>query len=324
MVSAFAVARRVAFAVFSVYLVVSLAFLAVAVPPDPRVDFIEHQLYGQGKSEEQVEQAVADYRERRNLDDPLPERYVGWLIGVATLEWGVSYSRGQPVTGVVASSLPYTLLYVLPAMAVSVGGGLLAGLYSATHRRSLLDRLATGTAYLGFGLPEFWLGQILLLTVVGGAGGAGVGFDPQAGPLAPGNRLVVGLAAAVLATTLLAGQLRYTRAELLEYVGTDVVKLVRAKGAGPWRVGRHLLRIAAVPLLSLSVTELLGVLVLNVYVVEYVFGIPGLGRVTLTAIQDRDVPLVIGTSLVVALIGVLGNAVQDAGHALLDPRLGEE
>lgn len=322
MVSPVAVGRRFAFAVLSVYLVVSLAFLAVAVPPDPRVDLIKHQLYGQGKSQEQVEQAVADYRERRNLDDPLPERYVGWLVGVATLDWGFSYSRGQPVTNVVASSLPYTLLYVLPAMAVSLVGGLLAGLYSATHRRSPLDRLNAGAAYLGFGLPEFWLGQILLLTVVGGAGGAGVGFDPQAGPLAPGNRLVVGLAGAVLATTLLAGQFRYTRAELLEYVGTDFVKLVRAKGAGSWRVGRHLLRVAAVPLLSLSVTELLGVLVLNIYVVEYVFGIPGLGRVTLTAIQDRDIPLVVGTSLVVALIGVLANTVQDAGYALLDPRLG--
>jgi peptide/nickel transport system permease protein len=317
-----AVCRRVAFGLLAVYLVVSLAFVVVAVPPDPQVAYIKHQLYQNGASEADVEYAVAQYRASRNLGAPLPERYVSWLAGVVTLDWGWSYSHEASVTAVLGRALPYTAAYLAPAGLVATVGGVALGWYAATNRRSVGDRLAGAVAHLGVGLPDFWLAQALLLALAAPAGAADLGFDPTAGALAPANLAVLALPAAVLSVTLLSAQYRYTRTELLEHAGTDVAKLVRAKGGGTRRVGRHLLRLAAVPLLTVTVTELLGVLVLNVYVLEYVFGVPGLGQVTLAAIQDRDVPLVVGSALVVALVGVGGSTAQDVAQALLDPRDG--
>jgi peptide/nickel transport system permease protein len=303
------IVRRLAFAVFAAYLILSLTFLFVALTPNPRLAMVKRS----GSPA-----AVDEFKERRGLDAPLLERYRDWIISYTTFDWGRSYRTNTPVTTVVADALFATLRYVIPAMVIAVGGGLAIGLYTATHHQTLVDRLAMSAAHLGFSLPNFWLGTICLVVVFGPEGTV-----PEL--LGEGGTLLrsVILPAAVLTTSLLAGQLRYARAESLEYTNAAFIKLVQAKGARQWRVARHLLRNAAIPLFSLFFTDMMGILVLNIYVIEYVFGIPGLGRVSLTAIQTRDLPIILGTTMVVVLFGIVGNLLQDIGYSVLDPRRSE-
>ena len=144
----------------------------------------------------------------------------------------------------------------------------------------------------------------------------------------------VALAAIVAGSSILAGQIRYARSESLEHLGRDFVKLLRAKGAGPRTVTRHVLRNAALPIVSLSITELLTVLVLNIYVIERVLDIDGLANVSLRAVGVveggsmtpvmADVPLLVWSIMVIVFIGITLSFLQDVLMGYLDPRIGTE
>jgi peptide/nickel transport system permease protein len=319
------VTRRVLFAVFAIYLVISVTFGFVALTANPNVALVA---YGAGHSEEAqkaneseraeiVREAIQEYKEEHDLDAPVTERYVRWLVDVTTLDWGRSYSQNAPVTTVLATAIPNTLAYLVPALLLSLVGGLGLGVYSALHPGSVLERLSTGGFYLAYGVPNYWLA--LFIPMVAFSSGREAVFE------LPFFFHVV-LPAAILGTSLLAGQLRYARAESREYVNTEFLKLVRAKGASNRLLGRHVLRNAALPLFSLFFADLLGVLVVEVFVLESpkVFGIHGIGSVGLTAIRERDMPLVLGVAMVFAFAGIVGNLIQDLAYLVLDPRVGEE
>ncbi len=210
------------------------------------------------------------------------------------------------------------LSYVIPAMVIAVVGGIAIGLFTATHQHTMLDRLGTSITYLGFSVPNFWIAGMVLLFVLGGssmvASSSAVTHDILGSVIFP---------ALILATSLLAGQMRYARGQSLEYLNADFIKLVRAKGASEWHVARHLLRNAAVPLLSLFFTEMLGIVVLNIFVIEYVFGIPGLGGLSLFAYQEQDLPVILGTTMIIVFFGIAGNLLQDIAYLVLDPRVEE-
>jgi peptide/nickel transport system permease protein len=329
------IVRRAAFAVFAVFLVTSLVFAFVAATADPftgqlaRLAALESAEEDTPVKQTDAWERLIEYRQQRNLDEPIGERYVDWLGDIATLDlgtafgttrtgvmFGQSYSGGTPVTSLVGSAVSRTLAYLLPAIVFSVVGGVALGVYTATRQHTLTDRLGTAVAHLGFSLPNFWLAQVVVLSGLG-AGGLLSGAPGRAN----GLLYTVVLPAAVLGTSLLAGQLRYARAQSLEYIDAEFIKLVRAKGAGSRRIARHLLRNAAVPLLSLFFADMLGIVVLNVFVIEYVFGIQGLGGLSLVAIQSRDMPVILGTTMVIVLVGVLGNFVQDIVSLVVDPRI---
>lgn len=328
------VVRRVVFAVFAAYLVISVVFAFVALTPDPGTGPLARAAAIEASEEDipvkktDAWEQLVEYRERRSLDEPLLERYFDWLIDITTLDWGRSfgttgtatdygagYATNVPVTMLVVRALYYTLWYVLPAIALSVISGIAIGLYTATHQHTLVDRLGTAAAYLGFSLPNFWLAEMLFLFVIGGS--ILIGFSARTYEILS---LVI-FPTGILTTSLLAGQIRYARAQSLEYLNTEFIKLVRAKGAKKWRVARHLLRNAAIPLFSLFFTEMLGIVVLNIFVIEYVFRIPGLGGLSLVAIQSRDLPVILGTSIVIILFGMVGNLLQDIAYLVLDPRM---
>lgn len=318
------VAGRVVFAVVALYLVVTVTFGFVALTADPNVNVIRQQAAIEnrydppGERAEVIEAEVEAYREARNLDDPVAERYVRWLGAVATFDWGRSHSYGAPVAAVVARHLPYTLAYVVPSLLLATLVGVGGGLYAAL-RGGAPDRVVTAVAYLRQGVPDFWLASLLLVLAAGP--GFDAGIDPGAGPLAPANRAGFLLPTAVLGTGLIAGLLRYARAESLEHAGRAFVDAVRSRGVGEWGVGRHVARNVVAPLLSLFVFELLSVLVVSVYVIEFVFELPGFGLMSLRAIRSRDLPLVLGAAMVVAIVGVVATALQDLVSAALDPRV---
>lgn len=317
------VLRRVALAVFMVYLMLTITFGVAVATGDPGLAMLKHNMARGGASDAEIHEAVTEYKEAHNLDKSIPERYAGYLVSMTTLDWGRSFSTGQPVSDMVLSGLKSTFTYVLPAVVLSIVGGVATGLYSATNRGSWVERVGNFLGYAGLGIPSFWVAAVLeiiflmplyreaFVTVA----------PPEPGTLARIHDLRIAFAVLALSVTLFAGQLRYAQSEVREYAGTPFIKVVRAKGASSLRVSRHILRNAAIPFISLFFTDLLAVLVVNVFVIEAVLGINGIGRMSLGAIQGRDTPVIIGTTMAIVLIGIVGNLIQDLTQTALDPRI---
>jgi peptide/nickel transport system permease protein len=310
--------RRSVFAVVAAVGVLTVVFLLVTVPENPNVAKVKFAAAMAGNDPQAAAEA---YRATHNLDRSLWWRWTHWMGNVLRFRWGVSQSMGAPVVAVLARATPYTLGYLVPGVLVSVVVGVTAGVATALRRRSPADRLGAAVAYLGYGVPNFYLATFLLILVGTQFGWDATGFRNEL--LTPKNAKRYVLPTVVLATTLTANQLRYTRSLSTDLLGRDFVRLARAKGAPVSRVARHVVRNAAVPLLTLTFADLLGVLMLNVFVLEFVFGIPGIGTVSLAAIRDRDVPLVLGATALFVLVGVVGNFLQDLAYAALDPRVEE-
>lgn len=321
-------ARRTVLAVFSMYVVMTMVFGFVALTADPNIGAVRFNAamrYQTAPPEERIDlirEQVQAYRNARNLDVPVEKRYARWLVDITTLDWGVSNSHGRPVVTVIAERLPYTAAYVIPAMVLSAVIGIGAGAVTALRQGSLLDRVGTTAAYIGLGIPNFWLASVLLLELTHRRDWLTATIEPSLSAFAPTNLEAVVLPMIVLTSSLLAGQLRYARAESLEYVGEEFVRLVKAKGLPGRGIARHILRVAAAPLLSLFFVELLAVLIVNIYVLEFVFDLPGFGLLSYEAIQRRDLPLLLGTTMIVAFIGIAANLLQDGLYTVLDPRVG--
>ncbi len=310
------VARRALFALVAVWLVFSTTFLVIVVAPDTGLGGLLGAAAFGGADVEELERLETQYLAEHGLDRPLYVRYGDWLYRLATLQWGESYRSHEPVRGLVADGLARTLLYVVPATVLAVLLGLAAGLYGALHPGSAGDRSVRLGTYLALGVPNFFAGVVALYLL----------GQPSFGLLDPADALLADhvLPTLLLGTTIAGAMISYTRAEAREYVGTAFVKLVRAKGASERRVAAHVLKNAVPPLFALLFGELLAVLVLGVFIVESVFGIDGFGRLVLGAVHERDMPVLLSTTLVVVVVGVVGNFLGDLVTARIDPRLAEE
>lgn len=308
---------RLALALATGWLVLTAVFAFVKFTPDPNVGLVAWSAASSGQN---ATEAVQAYRASKGTAGPVVPVYLEWMIKTVTLQWGPSLSQaGTPVTAVLRRSLSYTALYVVPAVVLSTLGGLLFGAYGALRHRSVGDRVGTLLAYTAHAFPSFWWYGLLAFAVATPPAVEWVSAPTP--PADPETLRRMVFPTLVLTGTILAGQVRYVRSASLEYLDSGFVDLLRAKGSGPLRVGRHVVRNASIPLLSLFFTELLGVLVLEIYVVEAAFGIPGFGDVTLAAVNDRDMPLILGSTLVVAFVGIAANLFQDVAYRVLDPRV---
>ncbi len=149
-------------------------------------------------------------------------------------------------------------------------------------------------------------------------------WDPRFGLWTPQNFPFLAFPLLVVMTNLLAVQIRYTRSTSLEYVPAEFVKTLHSNGASACDVGRHVLRNAALPLVSLFFAETATILFITILVVEMVFGLPGFGTLTFNAIKARDPGLILATTMIPIFIGLAGNLIQDIAYAVLDPRVGYE
>ena len=302
-------ARRVALGLCSAWAVLTIVFAALTVTDDWAARSVEGPLRFQGASEEEIERALAAYMADRGYDRPVYEQYADWMGNMLTLQWGESLVTGDPVMAMVVDGVVRSSMYVFPALILGVGIGMLVGLSAAVAPRSRLANLGRGTAYLLFALPSFWLGGLCVALVEGEViSRPDLLFDH-------------GLPILFITMTLLGGYVSYSRAHALEYTSSDFVSLVRAKGASPLLVTRHIVRNAAIPLFSMLFTEVLALLVLAVFVVEMLFGIEGFGLLFFEGVVHRDLPVVLGGTIVVIFLGVVGNIVQDLSYTYLDPRV---
>jgi peptide/nickel transport system permease protein len=275
-----------------------------------------------GTSTALTPEQIADLRAYFGLDQPLHIQYWNWVTSLLRGDAGFSIRTGRPVFVEIAERLPATLELAAAATLIAIAIGIPLGLFSAMRARSRLDLVARIGGLVGLSLPSFWLGTLIIvlfslyLRWLPNTGGY-VDFvrDPFQNLqliLFPAITLGVGLAAATM---------RMTRSAMLDVLGADYVRTATSKGLAPALiVRRHVLKnglIVVVTLLGVQVGQLLG----GAVVVEEIFTIPGVGRMLLTAIVQRDYALVQGGVLVIAILFVLVNIAVDLLYGYLDPRI---
>lgn len=265
---------------------------------------------------------LASLRVYFGLDQPLPVQYWNWLTSILRGDFGYSIRTGRPVLVEIAERLPATLELAAAATLIAVAIGLPLGLLSAMRPNSRVDLAARIGGLVGLSLPSFWLGTLIIvlfslyLRWLPNTGGY---VDFMRDPV--GNLALLLFPAITLGVALAAATMRMTRSAMLDVLGADYVRTAAAKGlAPPLIIRRHVLKnglIVVVTLLGIQVGQLLG----GAVVVEEIFSIPGVGRMLLTAIVQRDYALVQGGVLAIAILFVAVNIVVDLLYGYLDPRI---
>ena len=302
------VLTRLLFSVVVVYLVVSLTFAVVTLTPDSNLEGMLGTAAFAGASEEELEQMRQTYLESRGRDRPLAQRYAEWLVDVTFFRLGVSPTTGEPVGGTIVDSLWKTAAYVIPGTLAAWLAGVAAGLRSARHSGSVSDRIGRTASYVLLGLPGFWLAALAIALL-----------GPES--FREGGLLwTVIIPAGIVASSLFAGQVSLTRSRSVDQYGSPYVQFLRAKGLSERSIDRRVLRNVLVPVLAMTAAELFAVLVLAAVVVETVLGIDGIGRLAYFAAYENDIPLIVGTTVSLACVGVGGSLLSDLGSAWLDPR----
>lgn len=260
-------------------------------------------------------------RHRDGLDLPLLQQYLQWAGHALTGDLGVSFRSGEPVGGLIAARLPATLTLAFAAIVVALVIALPLGTLSALHPRSLIDRVASVISQIGISVPDFWLSIVLILVFAGTLGWLPSGgyvplFDDPLGWL---QRLVLpAVAAGVVSGSVIT---RFVRSSVLEALGQDHVRTAMSKGLPSRQVLTwHVLRNALLPLVTVTGVQL-AYLLSGVVVVEIVFSWPGLGQLSLQAVQARDLPVLQGAILLFALVFLVINLVVDLLYSRIDPRI---
>ena len=269
----------------------------------------------------------AAMREKYGLDRPLPVQLGLYLLGVAQGEFGYSFAYARPVFDVIFARLPPTLLLMSASIVLSTVVGIWLGLVSVRKLRSGLDRSILLATLLGYGMPAFWLGQLLILLFA-----VRLGWFPVQGMVNAradyeglariGDVLLhLALPVATLSVLHLALVTRLTRTGLREELSKDYVRTARAKGLPtPQVTNRHALRNALLPVVTVVGADI-GTLFTGAVLTEIVFAWPGLGRLLYDATLNRDYPLLMGIFLLVGTSVILTNIVTDLAYSVLDPRV---
>lgn len=294
-----------------IWLVVSVVFLLIhIVPGDPIV-----QMLGEGATASDV----SALRHAYGFDQPLHTQYLRYLVGLLHGDLGQSLRLHDSVLHLVAQRYPYTLALTLGALLMGVVVAIPAGVWSAVHRGRWQDKVLGVVTLGGLSFPNFALGPILILTFSIGLGwlpvsGAGTGDIRNflVHLILPALTLALGLAAILT---------RMVRSAMFEELGQDYIRTARAKGLSERQVVyNHALRNALIPVLTVIGLQF-GSLLAGAIVTETIFSWPGIGRLTLSAISNRDYALVQGCILAVGLTYVAVNLLTDVAYAVVNPRL---
>ena len=260
-------------------------------------------------------------RERSGLDQPLVEQFFGWAGGALTGDLGVSFRSGDTVASLIAERLPATLTLAFASIVVALLIAVPLGTLSALRPRSPVDRVATVFSQIGISVPEFWMAIVLILVFAGT-----LGWLPSGGYV-PLTEDPVGWAQRLLMPALVTGVVsgsvitRFVRSSVLEALGADHVRTAQAKGLPARQVySWHVLRNALLPLVTVTGVQL-AYLLSGVVVVEIVFAWPGLGQLSLQAVQARDYPVLQGAILLFAVVFLVINLVVDLLYTAIDPRI---
>ena len=259
---------------------------------------------------------VERVRKEMHLDDPWPQRYVRYMWDALHGDLGRSYKIKREVADLIANAFPKTIALTVAALLFAWGVGIPAGLISALKQYSTADHAVMGFALLGVSMPIFWTGLLFQLVF-----GWKLGWLPLTGFGTVWHLIMPGI---VLGWSSAAVIARLTRSSLLEVMTSDYIRTARAKGL-PQRlvVLRHALKNSLLPVVTVMAVQIASLLS-GAVITESVFGIPGVGRVSIGAIQNRDFPLLQGYVMFAVVLIILGNLLADLSYAFLDPRIRQE
>ncbi|HEY5184963.1 MAG TPA: ABC transporter permease [Actinomycetes bacterium] len=310
--------RRVALGVLVLWLISILVFAIFFIaPPD-----VARALAGR----QATPQTIELINHRLGLDRPLLVQYATWISHLLHGDLGYSYYHQQPVTTIIAQDLPVTLSLAFGAAIIWLVIGVFNGVMSAIHPRTLLDRGLTGFALFFYSMPTFLLGLLFLYFFYFRLTVAGFDFFPAGGyvpftqsPYEWARHLILPWFALALVSA--AVYTRLTRGSMLDVLGEDYIRTARAKGLSERRVTyRHALRSASTPLVTQFGIDL-GALVGGAVITETVFSLGGIGQASIVAINQQDLPVVIGIVMLAAAFVVIANIIVDIVYAVLDPRV---
>ncbi len=286
-----------------------LAFVIGDLAPGDPVRAYFQRTKGRPPTESELAQMRAEF----GLDDPLPERFLDWVVGAVQGDFGISFSSGRPVLDELLSRFPATLQLAGAAMLVALVVALPVGIVAALYRNRLVDQVLRVASLVGASLPGFFLAYLLIMLF-----SLRLGLLPTLGRGDIRHLIMPALALGLAETAVLA---RLMRSSLLEVLGENYVRTARAKGLPEWRViGRH----GVANSLNAVMTEAaltFAMLLAFSAIIEVIFVWPGIGRLVLEAISQRDYPVIQGFVVFTGTVFVLINLAVDLAYRWLDPRV---
>ncbi len=266
-------------------------------------------MLGKNASEEAVEKLSKEL----GYDKPFVVRYVKYIANAARGDFGKSYKTKASVVDEIFSRFPVTIRITFFCVLISIIVGIPLGILAAIKQYSLSDVISTALAMLLASIPDFWLGMVLILIF-----SLGLKLLPATGADSLVNYI---LPSFTLAAVSVATLIRMTRSTMLEVVRQDYIRTARAKGADRKRIiSTHALRNAMLPIVTVVGGDIAGLLG-GAVLVETVFGMPGVGSLLVKGIRGKDVPIVLGSVILMSLVGGLINLIVDISYAYIDPRI---
>lgn len=269
--------------------------------------------------EQATEENVQMMREELGLNDPIPVRYLRYMSGVLKGDLGTSYRNKLNVADQVLDRFPNTVLLAVSGMLVAICIGVPVGILSAKRQYTLIDNIATVLGLVGVAMPTFWLGLLLVLLF-----SLSLGWFPSSG-MGTGGVLPVlkslVLPAFTLGTSCAANIMRMTRSSMLEVIRQDYIDTARSKGLTESAITRrHMLKNALVPIITVVGLQF-GYLLGGSALTETIFSWPGLGRLMVESIKSKDIPMVLGSAIFLAVMYSVINLLVDILYAFVDPRI---
>jgi peptide/nickel transport system permease protein len=297
-------ASRLLRAALTIIFVVTFAFVILRLSGDPALLIL---------SPDTAPEAIEAFRRSWGLDQPIWTQYVNYFAAIAEGNLGRSMRDGRPAIVLVAERIPATLALTIPALLLKLLIGIPAGIYAALHRNKMADRLTMLFSVAGFTVPSFVLGLLLVLVF-----SVQLGWLPSGGQESWRHAILPIITLSAAGAAVLA---RFTRSAMLEVLGQPYVRTASAKGL-TWRhvVVAHALPNAAIPTVTI-IGFMVGSLVAGAVVVESVFSWPGVGRLLVVAVSNRDLAVVQTILLLVAGTMVVSNLTVDMLYGWIDPRL---
>ena len=289
-------------------------FLMVHFIPGDPIDFITLFTELDPETEQQI-------REQYGLNKPVYIQYIDWVVGAAQGDFGRSIISNRPVTDEITTRLPFTLLMGSMAFVIAIVTAIPTGVAAAYYRNTTVDQASRVFALVGIALPNFWLGLILILVF-----GSWLGLFPVLPPTDSGLLSVdmvtyTLLPAAAIGTGSTALLMRLMRSSMVEELDKDYVKMARAKGLPERRViGKHVLRNSLISVVTVAAIQVAFIISGSV-VVEIVFAYPGIGRLLVNRVGNRDFPVIQALVLLIGVSVIVANLFADVLYAYLDPRI---
>ena len=297
-------ATRLLRAILTLVFVVTFAFVILRLSGDPALLIL---------SPDTAPEAIEAFRRAWGLDEPIWTQYVNYFAAIAEGNLGRSMRDGRPAVELVLERVPATLVLTVPALLLKVAIGVPAGIYAALHRNRLADRLTMLCSVAGFTVPSFVLGLLLVLVF-----SVQLGWLPSGGQDSWRHAILPIITLSAAGAAVLA---RFTRSAMLEVLGQPYVRTASAKGLQWHRVVvGHALPNAAIPTVTI-IGFMVGSLVAGAVVVESVFSWPGVGRLLVVSVSNRDLAVVQTILLFVAVCMVSANLLVDFLYGWIDPRL---